>query len=617
MASTIAFTVNNQLIKTQRQGRTRLTLKEYEQTFHELVGKGYRLNYVSGYSVKNEGLLATLWEKRPSPPWVAKVAMSTSEYQAALETFANEGFGLVLVNGYTINGSVKYVAIWDKSTNSAAKHGMTLREYETLVDSLLERGYRLLHVSGYAVGDEARYAAIWEARNHNIEWVAHHNMNSGDFENQHITLTGNGFRLVDVSGYEVAKVACYAGIWERSTAPKTIARHGLTFEQYQGEHVNTSYQGYVPTVVSGCSFDDVDKYSAIWENHVMSVLDLSLIDNEIEDYMNANAIRGLSIAIVKDKRLVFAKGFGFADEAARVKVNPEHLFRIASISKLFTSIAIMKLAEERRLHITDKVFGSGAILGTVYESTHSHHRVHEMTVQNLLEHTSGWAGADIEPIDELENMDQDEMIAWVLEHKEPANPPGVSYDYLNFGYLVLGRVIEKVTGQTYESYVQEITSGFHISRIQIGRDKSIRIPDEVIYYPTADSYNYNISRFDSFGGWVATAMDVVKIMVGIDLDSNGTGILKPATVKEMFTPSSANLDYAKGWIVKSDYRGHNGALNGSGSFYVQKAEGGFSFAVLCNSRPSDDLFCYGLRDIVDGVCTRVSNWPEFEYDILS
>jgi CubicO group peptidase (beta-lactamase class C family) len=79
-----------------------------------------------------------------------------------------------------------------------------------------------------------------------------------------------------------------------------------------------------------------------------------------------NKIPGLSIAITKDDRLVFAKGFGLADQRANIKVNPNHVFRIMSISKSITSITVMKLIQDGHFNITDKVFSPGTVLVNKY-----------------------------------------------------------------------------------------------------------------------------------------------------------------------------------------------------------------------------------------------------------
>jgi CubicO group peptidase (beta-lactamase class C family) len=603
-----------------------LTSDQYQQKFNELVSQGYRLNYVSGYTFNNEPHFAAVWEQKASPAWVARHGMTASDYQTAFNTYVGEGYRLVLVNGYAVNGEDNYVAIWDKSPPPAAwvaHHGMTSSDYQSTFNALVAQGYRLTHVSGYSLGTEALYAAIWELRYDGVTWEAHHGMTSAAYQTQFNTLVGQGYRLVDVSGYEVNGVDYYAAIWEKSPGPLFIAAHGLTSTQYQGEFDNNLYQGYVLRVVSGYTSSGSDRYAAIWQNTVMSGSDLSLIDSKVTGYMNAHLIPGLSIAIAQNDRLVFAKGYGSADEEADINVNPTHLFRIASISKTFTSVAIETLIQEGHFDITDKVFGPGGVLGTIYGTKPYGNLVEQITVQNLLEHTSGWDASDprIDVTVQLNSRTQAEMISYVLDNVVPVRVPGTVGDYLNFGFLVLGRVIEEVTGQPYEAYLKNnIMNQCQITRMQIGEDYTARLPDEVKYYPVSPSYAYDypISRFDSFGGWVASAIDLTRLMVRIDNITAKPDILFPSTLTQMFTPSAAfnNGGYAKGWIVNSDYRGHNGALWGTRAFYAQLLSGNFSFAVIGNNNTlypaAPDVGSFDLETVMESICTSVSSWPGYD-----
>ncbi|HJX70556.1 MAG TPA: serine hydrolase domain-containing protein, partial [Bacteroidales bacterium] len=85
------------------------------------------------------------------------------------------------------------------------------------------------------------------------------------------------------------------------------------------------------------------------------------IDSIFNDFLSRMQIKGASVAIAKNGRLIFAKGFGFADEEDSIKAEPKNLFRIASVSKLITAITVMKLNEEGRIDLDDKVFGPNGI----------------------------------------------------------------------------------------------------------------------------------------------------------------------------------------------------------------------------------------------------------------
>ena len=98
----------------------------------------------------------------------------------------------------------------------------------------------------------------------------------------------------------------------------------------------------------------------------MSGSDLSNIDAGINSYINKYKIPGLSLAVTQNDRLVFAKGYGMADQASNTIVTPKSRFRIISISKSITSSAIIKLKQEGYFNLLDKVFGPGSLTGDKY-----------------------------------------------------------------------------------------------------------------------------------------------------------------------------------------------------------------------------------------------------------
>ena len=104
-------------------------------------------------------------------------------------------------------------------------------------------------------------------------------------------------------------------------------------------------------------------------------------------------VPGLSVAIARHGQFVFRKGFGFADVASSERVTPDHLFRIASVSKPITSVAIFSLVEKGRLKLDDRVFGRGAVLGNDFGDS-CPERVQKITLEHLLTHTcGGWQNA--------------------------------------------------------------------------------------------------------------------------------------------------------------------------------------------------------------------------------
>jgi len=173
------------------QARHGMTSDEFQTTFDNLTSQGYRLNYVSGYTIDNIPAFAAIWEQKPSPAWAAFGGLTSDQYQATFDQYVSQGFRPVLVNGYTVNGVDNYVAIFDQSPSGAwvSLHGMTSDAYQTSFNNYTSQGYRLIHVSGYAVDNQAMYAAIWQQNSDTSGWVAFHGMTSDTYQAQLDTLS--------------------------------------------------------------------------------------------------------------------------------------------------------------------------------------------------------------------------------------------------------------------------------------------------------------------------------------------------------------------------------------------------------------------------------------------
>ncbi|MBL4885112.1 MAG: beta-lactamase family protein [Planctomycetaceae bacterium] len=331
-----------------------------------------------------------------------------------------------------------------------------------------------------------------------------------------------------------------------------------------------------------------------------------IIRDLISDFMTKYSVPGLSIAMAKDGKMLLAEGFGYADQQQAEKVKPSHLFRIASISKPITSACIFRLMEEGQLKLTDTVFGPEDLLDRYLQGTalpeDQLRRLQAVTVQHLLEHTcGGWGNAKQDPMFDRKALNEDHrgLIQWTINNRPLTHDPGDKYAYSNFGYCLLGRIIEQVTKKSYEKSVQELV--LHpagITRMQIGQDlKSKRARDEVIYYGQGeDPYHkiMRVNRMDAHGGWIASASDLVQFAMHVDGFPIPKDIIAPDSIKEMVRASSANPNYAKGWSVnRAQNCWHMGSFNG-GVGVLARLHDGFCWAVLVNTRSKKAGFANAL-----------------------
>ena len=352
------------------------------------------------------------------------------------------------------------------------------------------------------------------------------------------------------------------------------------------------------------------------------------LDTLIQNAMKTANVQGGAFAVTYQGRLVLAHAYGCAGVAGNLPAQPDSLFRIASVSKTFTAISILQLYEAGKLGLNDPVFTKWLTNFTPLNGQAMDPQVAQITVQELLQHTSGWDRSltkkylgqpYTEPLGianfvaskegrPLPGTCSDVISAFLSVPLDHA--PGTTYAYSNFGYCILGRLVERVSGMGYEQYVQQnILTPLAIARQKLGASlMSDAVNGEVTYYDTAppvpsvfpfitspvqQAYGGNyVETLDSTGGWVANTVDLVRFMDGID-GRRGGPLLKPSTIQLMqtYTPAqnfTANSYYGLGFNMEKISSGirwsKDGALSATASYAVHSPSG-FSWAVVFNTNP--------------------------------
>ncbi|MGZ3921241.1 MAG: serine hydrolase domain-containing protein [Bacteroidia bacterium] len=363
-------------------------------------------------------------------------------------------------------------------------------------------------------------------------------------------------------------------------------------------------------------------------------------DSLIKQFISRWKINGAAVAITKNGKLIYNKGFGYADKSKMELVQPNSLFRIASVSKPITSIAIMKMIEEGKLSLSDTVFGKNKILyQPYYLKSISDKRIYSITVQNLLEHTAGWDRSI--PCDGYSHSDPMFFPLHVTSTLDESNPvgdstlikfsllkglnnkPGTYYAYSNIGYLILGKIIEKLSGMKYEDYVNKtIFKPLIIHNIHLGNNlKENKLAGEVSYFSEERSLScygsgslvdcqyggFNIEAMNAHGGWVASAPDLTKLLLAVDGSETLPDILNPESILSMNSESKANPAYAKGWSVnKLNNSWHTGSMDGTASF-VCITNDGYTWAFLFNSRSDNSNEFWNAFDRLPWKCIKTIN----------
>ena len=453
-------------------------------------------------------------------------------------------------------------------------------------------------------------------------------MTESQFLELHAHYINQGFMARRISCYEVGGQCLYAAIWENNgtgVEPETTwtSLHDIRLEAYQSAFDAMVKRGFRLVKINGIPVSgDQPRFSTIWHKPYLSDDDETFIEQTVRTFMINHQVPGASIALTYHGRLVFANGYGIVNTETNEPVTTNHLFRIASVSKPITAVAIFKLIEANQLQLNNGVFGTTGILGTTYGTKKYGPNIDQITVQHLLEHTSGWPQR-FDPMFNHLDLDQGELITWMLDNVPLTTVPGKTFDYLNFGYCVLGRTIEQITGLSYANYVQQhVLKPCGISDMHIAGDMlADRRKNEVVYHPQGyNPYGFRVSRMDSHGGWIASATDLVRLLVRVDGFASKLDILSSSSIKTMVTPTTAHtpdgnsISYAKGWGTNmADNWWHMGDLPGTASILV-RTHHQYGWAVLVNSR--NDAQLDRMRSDLDNmmwtIIRQITDWPAFD-----
>lgn len=363
------------------------------------------------------------------------------------------------------------------------------------------------------------------------------------------------------------------------------------------------------------------------------------LEKQLQRFMRREVLEGASVAIARDGKLVYAKGFGYADKESGIAVEPQHLFRIASVSKLITAAGIMRLQEQGRVSLDDKVFGADGILNDSIYLNYRDKRVEDITVRHLLEHSGGWTtrwGDQMfmptivaRSLNKSLPVSKSDIIRFVL-NKRLHFTPGESSYYSNLGYMILGEVISHASGMDYEKYIQtNLLYPLGIFDMRIGGSHlHERAALEVKYYeptPTfmvADhtgaegevlrTYGGNdMYALGAAGGWIASSTDLMKLMLSIDGFDSYPDFLSAESIQTMVDDES-NKYGPLGWRrIRSNTWFRTGTLAGT-SALMARQENGISYVVLFNTGSwKGPALANDIARVMDRGLGAVENWPDY------
>lgn len=413
---------------------------------------------------------------------------------------------------------------------------------------------------------------------------------------------------------------------------------GISFSD---KEINENRRAYRSQMMYGNAVPDIESKAVSYRlnNKLSELPEMEVLDKYIENLQENLDLKGISVAVSHDGDLTYAKGFGFANTESGEHIEPRHLFRIASVSKLITAVAIMKLVEEGKVRLNSNVFGSSGILKDTSLIHYIDQRYGAITVDQLLRHTGGWGENYYDPVFTPHRVSRalnvsyppsvDHTIKYALEYTRLNYEPGQKYAYSNLGYVILGKVIEEVSGLQYEDYVKtKILNPIGIYDMHIGKSfYHEKAPNEVTYYDNdpyfeigqpddegtyiTTTYGGNqIEVLGAAGGWIASAPELIRLMLAIDGSNEKVDILTKASIDRMITPDKKGNSFI-GW---RGVDGHGtwwrtGTLSGS-SALIMRQQNGINWVVLTNTSPVNRSTVH--REISRTMFTalsQVQDWP--------
>jgi CubicO group peptidase (beta-lactamase class C family) len=366
---------------------------------------------------------------------------------------------------------------------------------------------------------------------------------------------------------------------------------------------------------------------------------LKPLDAAMEKVMLRHGIPGGSLAVTRNGKLVLAKGYGWVNYDTNATAGPDTLFGTASVSKCFTAAAILKLVDDKQLSLEDKAFeilkdlkpppgaGVNPILYTI-------------TIRQLLNHSGGWNRAvSGDPINWARQVAQrlqvrmpinaDHLIRFMLAVPLDFRP-GTGVQYSNFGYVVLGQVVAKVSGQSYEEYVQKkVLAPMGIRKARLHGDEGRYFPGESLRYMAGTDKvlpAYNLPWTEACGGWVVSSVDLARFMTAME-GSRGKAFLSEAIAKEMLAPPPPPLRpnpdgsyFGLGWDVvqplpKGIYYLKRGCYHGTRASVKHRVDG-INTIVMFNANvdpdPLDMRIVNDAATEVHEAANKIMQWPDVD-----
>jgi CubicO group peptidase (beta-lactamase class C family)/fibronectin type 3 domain-containing protein len=524
--------------------------------------------------------------------------MNSTEFQNKMADMRALDYRLVDQEVYTLSGSTYYAGIWIQNTESFEWESyvdVTDAEFSALFDTYSDLGYRIIDVDAYHIGGNLRYSGVWVENREGLDWLEFRDLTSEEFS-QKYALYENAYRMIDVESYRVGENQYYACIWvENANGRRWAELRDMSSKVFHEKWMEWRDAGYRLTDQEVYPTADGWRYAGIWRQNSERP-DWTLkgsVDTLLQTHFDQHNIPGMSVAIAKNGKFLYLRGFGYADVPNHVDANSRTIYRLASVSKAVAGALAMVLSDQNLIDLTRA--------SSFYIPNLPAHHTH--TVSQTLSNRSGIGHYnDNDTYKTISGHYATALDAAKALWDEPlVYAPGMGYKYSTHAYTFAGASMEGATGRPIADIVNDyLAAPYNLSTLRV-EDRDDPNPNRSLLYSlvysdtlevtpevTPDDLSWKVLG----GGLESSAYDLARF--GIQL-LDGT-ILPPAALAAMWTPPDTSQChemgavgvYALGWCIgtQSGTRAvfKSGVQNGAKSYILIYPDEGIVIAVLINSR---------------------------------
>jgi CubicO group peptidase (beta-lactamase class C family) len=572
-----------------------ITANEYQADFNIFSQQGYRIQSLSVYG-GGDPRYAVVWIKHAGAAWQACHGRDAAGYQAFFNEWTGKGYVPHIVTATGSGSSAVFAAVFEKVTVSGwfARHGIDQAAFDQANKDAHTNGQILISAAVYGTAAHRLYAGIWMPNTGNVQWLVHLDANGTDYQTWFDGATQIPMRPAFVIPSEDH---AYLSVFRDDSVGGWDARHGLSAADYQQAFDQFAGQGELPLDVHGGGSGSNARYAAVFARKVDPIArawtvigaagpHAAALDAAVKAFMQRWGIRSGTVAVAKSNSVKLARAYTWAEPGYAV-TQPDSEFRVASVSKAFTCAAIKTLADANKLKLTDKVFPTLGITKVALAGQTADAHINDITIQNLVDHAGGWlpdASGGFHPEFNLRKISTDMglsgppsktdmaryMFGMPLQFqpgmKDYGSTKGASYS--NFGYILLGLIVEHHAGQTYADYVrQHVLAALSVTDLHLARTLANQKAADEVHYHSANLGNpsYKASSLalvpGAYGGsgYMTETMDS-----GGGLMATGSALARFATVWASWGlggPGGARTGGMAGTVSRIQYSGGNVAFS--------------------------------------------------------